>query len=130
MKNLTFKFLVYLYSYYRTGNTAGIAYYSTIIAFLAVLLFHFMTFACIFIWDENTILLLQIPKWQRFILFSVFIILPFYLLINYLFPEAEILKQLEKEPNLKKGSLYAFGYVVFSIALFIITLLTVKGVIF
>ena len=77
MKNLTFKFLVYLYSYYRTGNTAGIAYYSTIIAFLAVLLFHFMTFACIFIWDENTILLLQIPKWQRFILFSVFICNPF-----------------------------------------------------
>ena len=52
------------------------------------------------------------------------------LLINYLFPEAEILKQLEREPILKKGRLYAFGYVVFSIALFIITLLTVKGVIF
>jgi len=130
MRNIIFKFLVYLYSYYRTGNTADIAYFSTIIAFISILMLHFMTFATVFILDSYNILLFEMPKWQRYIIFGMFILLPFYLLINKLFPESEILKQMEREPNLKKGRLYAFGYVVFSIALFVITLLTVKGVIF
>jgi len=130
MRNIIFKFLVYLYSYYRTGNTADIAYFSTIIAFMSILMLHFMTFATVFILDSYNILLFEMPKWQRYIIFGMFILLPFYLLINKLFPESEILKQMEREPNLKKGRLYAFGYVVFSIALFVITLLTVKGVIF
>lgn len=128
MRNIVLKFLVYLYSYYRTGNTADISYYSTVIAFLAVLLLHYLTLALVFNWYQFDILD-NYPRFIRFLLFGLFL-LPFYLVIYIAFPESEILKQIEREPNLKKGRLYAFGYVVFSIALFVITLLTVKGVIF
>jgi hypothetical protein len=113
-----------------TGSTSDVAYFSTIIAFMVVLTLHFMTFATVFIFDTYDILLFEMPKWQRYVIIGVFIVLPFYYLISRFFPESEILKQIERELNLKKGRLYAFGYVVFSIALFVITLLIVKDIIF
>jgi hypothetical protein len=120
-----------VYSYYKASkNTEDIAYFSTVVVLLVVLFFHFATFASIFLWDENTIKIMQIPKWQRLIYLSLFIILPFYLLIQYFFPESEILKQMGRESNLNKGRLYSLGYIVFSIALFLITVWTVKGLIF
>jgi hypothetical protein len=131
MRNIILKFLVYSYSYYKAGkNTEDVAYFSAIMAFLVVLTFHYMTFASIFIWDEYTIHFMQFPKWQRYIMVCLFIVAPFYLLIKYFFPESEILKQMGRESNLKRGRLYALGYLVFSIALFLITVWTVKGLIF
>ncbi len=131
MKSIILKFLVYVYSYYKLRkNSEDVAYFRTIMAFLAVLIIHYMTFASIFIWDENNTNFMQFPKWQRYIMFALFIVAPFYLLIKYFFPESEILKQMELEPNLKKGRLYVLGYVVFSVALFAITVLTVKDIIF
>ncbi|HMR90151.1 MAG TPA: hypothetical protein PKD51_18445 [Saprospiraceae bacterium] len=128
MRNLILKLLVYLYSYYNKGNTADIAYFMTLSAFLMILIFHYMTLAAGFGWNhfEN---ISQYPKFLRYLIFSI-ISLPFYLTLYFVFPKSKILRQQRKETNLKRGRLIAFGYFVFSFALFTVTMLTVNGVIF
>ena len=120
--------MAYMYSYYMTGYTRNKPYSKTIGAFMGILLFHYMTLAIYFGWNHLDFYSQSTELWR--ILMFILIYFPINYLICILFPETKILRQLRKEKNLKKGRLIAFAYIVFSIALFVITVLTVKDIIF
>lgn len=117
-----------MYSYYMTGYTRNEPYSKTIGAFIVILFFHYMTLSIYFGWCHIDFFSQSSELW-RILIFGV-IYFPINYIICMLFPESKILRQLHKEPNLKKGRYIAFGYFVFSIVLFVITVLTVKDVIF
>jgi len=128
MKNLILKLMAYMYSYYMTGYTRNEPYSKTIGVFMVILLFQFMTLA-IYFGRNHLDFYSQPSELWRILIFSLI-----YFPINYvtcaIFPETKILRQLRKEKNLKKGRHIAFAYIVFSVALFVITVLTVKDIIF
>lgn len=129
MKSLILKFLTFLYSYYNSGRTSEIAYSKTIMAFLAVLLINYFALATVFKWPHYNILA-PYPKLLRFILFSIFVTLPFYFITSWIFPESKILNQLKLETRLKQGRIFAFGYIGFSILILVISILKVNNIIF
>jgi hypothetical protein len=120
--------MAYMYSYYMTGYTRNQPYSKTIGVFIVILLLHYMTLAIYFGWNHIDFYSQSTELWR--ILMFILIYFPINYLICMLFPETKILRQLRKEKNLKKGRHIAFAYIVFSIALFVITVLTVKDIIF
>ena len=121
IKLLIIKFIFIFYKYYDKGSTKDIAYESAILAFVGLTTLNLAAIFNIFDIDIFFFVKADYPKYLKYLLCSVFYLLPAFFVVRKYYPKHVIAKYYMGKSTMRIGYFFIVLYVIISIAMLIIS---------
>jgi hypothetical protein len=121
MKQLIIKFIFLFYKYYDKGSTKDIAYESAILAFVGLTTLNLAAVFNFFDIDIFFFVKSDYPRYLKYLLCSVFYLLPAFFVVRKYYPKHVIAKYYMDKSTMRIGYFFIVLYLIISIAMLIIS---------